>query len=469
MFYNTASNPPLPNDEYDSQRIEHSRLRRRLLTGAWRNDLEQFLAREVGPVRLRSWGEGDRTKNVFRNVVSQLSVLYDTPPIISHEQAGTAEQLTSIANEAGMWQFASKLQQITVGLREGFYRISSYLDSKGEPKIMLRIVSPDMIVAEAGPDEPDKPVKICEYRMREIDGKYKWTQDVLSIRGTPYYRILSDDGEHDLSERFLGVAGGLAGDDYPYYCEGIPCLPYVLYHAQRTGQLFDPYQGYELVEGSLVVATLWTFWRHCVRDASWPQRYAVGVRPSGGLKTDNRQNMAYIPTDPASLLNFDPSSDINPILGQFQAGADPVALGEAIRAYAADLSMDFGISETDLARLGGTPRSGYAISLSREGVRNAQRRAEPQFRLGDVETLSKMAAFYNQVAGTNLPESGWQLNYPGVPLSTEEKVQSVNEWKSLAELGVASPVDLYMMIHNVSRDTATRELERIQLERSRFV
>ena len=178
--------------------------------------------------------------------------------------------------------------------------------------------------------------------------------------------------------------------------------------------------------------------------------------------------MAYIPTDPASLLNFEPSSDTTPILGQFQPGSDPVALGEAIRAYAADLSMDFGISETDLARLGGSPRSGYAISLSKEGVRNAQRRAEPQFRRGDLESLGKIAAFWNNATGGNLPETGWQIHYPGAPLSSEEKTQAVAEWQALSEMGVASPVDLYMMIHNVSRETASRELERIALERSRY-
>jgi hypothetical protein len=178
--------------------------------------------------------------------------------------------------------------------------------------------------------------------------------------------------------------------------------------------------------------------------------------------------MAYIPTDPSSLLNFEPSSDTNPIIGQFQAGSDPVALGEAIRAYAADLSMDFGISETDLARLGGSPRSGYAISLSKEGVRNAQRRAEPQFRRGDLETLSKIAAFWNRATGGNLPETGWEINYPGAPLSSEEKKQAVEEWKSLSEMGVASPVDLYMMIYGTNRETAQIALERIALERSRF-
>ena len=463
--------PPLPSDDYDRERLEHSRLRRRMLEGAWKQDLEDVLAREIGPVRLRAWGEGDRTKNVFRNVVSQLSVLYDSEPVISHEQPGAAEELTRIVREGGLWQLAGKLQQITVGLREGFNRLSVVRDGDGRAHLSVRIVSPDMVLAEGSEDQPDEPVKVTEYRLRWTGEEYEWTRDVCSIKpdGPPYFRVLSADGSEDLSGMFLGVDGGLVGDQYPYQKDGRPCLPYTLYHAARTGRLFDPYEGFELVEGSLIVAVLWTFWRHCVRDSSWPQRYAVGVRPAGGLTTAGTdQNMAYIPTDPSSLLNFEPSTDANPMLGQFQAGSDPVALGDAIRAYAADLSMDFGISETDLARLGGSPRSGYAISLSREGVRNAQRRAEPQFRRGDVSTLSKIAAFWNRATGSNLPESGWEIHYPGAPLSSEEKNQAVVEWKALAELGVSSPVDLFMLIHNTSRDIATRELERIALERSRF-
>lgn len=459
--------PPLPEGDFDRERIEHNRLRRRLLSGAWHNDLEQFLAREIGPVRLRSWGEGDTTKNVFRDVVSQLSVLYDQAPIISHETPGASEALTEIVNAAGLWQYAGRLQQVTVGMREGLYRLSVTVGDEG-PAAHVRIVTPDMVTAIGDRDTPDQPVEINEWRLRDLGGdKPEWTIDHLSIKGDPVYRVLSGDGKEDLSGLFLGVDGGLVGEAYPYTCNGLPCLPYVLYHAQR-GQLFDPFEGSELVTGSLVCSVLWTFWRHCVRQASWPQRYAVGVRPAGGRLTEKSQNMAYIPTDPASLLNFEPTTDAPAVLGQFKAGSDPVALGDAIRAYAADLSMSAGISSTDLARIKANPRSGYAIALDREGVRAAQRRAEPQFSRGDLETLSKIAAFWNNATGGNLPETDWQIAYPGVPLSTDEKQKTIDEWKALADLGVASPVDLFMMIHNVSRETATRELERIALERSRF-
>ena len=104
--------PPLPDDEYDRERVEHSRLRHRLLSGAWQQDLENFISQEIGRVRRRAWGRVDISKNVFRNVVSQLAVLYDSQPVITHEQPGAAEELTRIVNDGGLWQYAGHLQQI---------------------------------------------------------------------------------------------------------------------------------------------------------------------------------------------------------------------------------------------------------------------------------------------------------------------------------------------------------------------
>ena len=460
------TNPPPPPDEYDQARVEQSRLRRRLLTGNWQNDLRQFLSREIDSVRLRSWGEGDMTKNAFRNVINQLSVLYDRPPVISHEQPGASEELNKVLDGAGLWQLARRLQVITIGLREGLYRLA--VVGGDNPRLQVRVVPPDMVYGESSADAPDVPTMITEYRLRDTGKNVEWTRDVFDIRGEAVYRVESGDGEEDLSGRFLGSDGGLVGDAYPYHLEGRPCLPYVLYHAERTGTLWDPFEGIELVEGSLVASVLWTFWRHCVRDCSWPQKYAIGVRPAGGVISDPNENMAYIPTDPASLINFEATGDTPPSLGQFQAGADPSKLGEAIREYTADLAMDFGISSTDMARISANPRSGYAIALSKEGVRAAQRRSEVQFSRSDIETLSKASAFWNAATGSTLPEQGWQIAYPGMPLSTDEKKAIIEEWQALAELGVASVVDLYMSVHNVSRETAAQALELIARDRARY-
>lgn len=473
---NNPKRPPIPDDEASAARWTHSAMRRRMLSGQWAQDLRQALAREVDPTRLRSWGEGDLTKNIFRSVVRQLSVLYDREPVISHETPEAAAKLSAVLGEAGVWALATRLQMYTLGMREAAYRIAFVKNAAGDPALQFRIVPPDLLIGDAHPDEPDVPTMIAEYRLRyETPGVHGseviWTRDVFDIRDPnfPIYRVESADGKADLSATYLG--GDMSGENYPYRkADGRPCLPFVLYHAERTNRLFDAFEGIELVEGSLIVAVLWTFWRHCVRDCSWPQRYAVGVRPAGGFTVDdNDRNMAYIPTDPASLLNFEPSGEGGATLGQFAAGIDPQTLGDSIRNYAADLAQDFGMSPSDVTRVAADPRSGYAIALSREGVRHAQRRFEPQFRRGDLDMLETAAAVWNWHTGEALPETGYRIHYPGIPLSDAEKEALIKNWEAQAALGVASPVDLYMAIHGVSRETATAALSRIDQERRQYL
>ena len=75
----------------------------------------------------------------------------------------------------------------------------------------------------------------------------------------------------------------------------------------------------------------------------------------------------------------------------------------------------------------------------------------------------------NILTGAGLPEDNWAVFFPGVPLSSEEKKQRIEEWSKQAELGVASPVDLYMAINSVTREVALEALQRISQERRQFM
>jgi hypothetical protein len=475
-------NPPLPPEEEDRARMEHGRLRRRMLTGNWRQDLENFLCKEVDATRRLSWGSADITKNVFRSCVSQLSVMFDQEPVISHEEAGAAEELEKHLTESGLWPMARTLQMYTVGMRECFLRLDPVGGDGKEPRVVVRVVPSDLVYGRGSHDDPDEPIELCEYRQRYTGKKsrdtakgWEWTKDYFSIedKNDPVFRVLSGGSgkdEEDLSEKFLGVKGGLRGDAYPFrYPSGEPFIPLTLFHAERTGSMFNPFFGVELVQGSLLVGVLWSFWKKCVKDCSWPQRWIIGARPAGGVQnTGGNTNMAYLPTDPSSLLNFESTTDRAPQVGQFNPASDPVALGEAIREYSSDLALDFGISASDVARISANPRSGYAIALSKDGVRSAQRKAEPSMRRGVLDVLGKYAAMWNTLTGSTLPTEGWGVFFPGVPLSVEERKQRIEEWGKQAELGLASPVDLYMAINNVSRSVAVTALELIALEKSRF-
>ena len=73
--------PPLPDND-DEQRRAHSRLRRRILEGWWRRDLDERIAEFFQPGTAERLGYRDQTRNLFRSIVDQMSRLYGKPPTV---------------------------------------------------------------------------------------------------------------------------------------------------------------------------------------------------------------------------------------------------------------------------------------------------------------------------------------------------------------------------------------------------
>jgi hypothetical protein len=171
-------------------------------------------------------------------------------------------------------------------------------------------------------------------------------------------------------------------------------------------------------------------------------------------------------TDPATLLALEAIVRDSPVeVGQFQPGGDPVAAMEAMQAYAAWLMHDAGISGSDLLRTSGDPRSGYALSLSNECKRAAQRRNAPQFRDADQRLVALSAILLNRATGSALPEDGYSVVYTAIPQSPEELQARRQHLLDLMGKGLMSKVDVYMELHpGLTREQAAKELQRIQTE-----
>ena len=174
-----------------------------------------------------------------------------------------------------------------------------------------------------------------------------------------------------------------------------------------------------------------------------------------------------ITTDPASILLFSATDELQPQLGQFTAGADVAKMLEAIASYEQRVAEFGGISPADLQRLGGTARSGYAISISNEGKRAAQRKYTDQFRAADLQLLGVCAKLINMAKGTNEPEEGHTIRYQSIPLSQQEKETQRKDMVEKIQAGIMSKVDAYMELHpGISRARAVQELHRIRVEES---
>jgi len=415
------------------------------------------------------------SRNLFATVVTQIAALYTLPPVVTNEAGEEViDPLRVEMNEAGLWQLEQRNQRFQIGMRESVIRVAAV---GSPPRLQYRVVPVDAIYAEALPDEPDEPALYVEARLRDLDGEQVWTWDLLDVRNPddPQYRVLMPEDEstpisdaRDMSQKYLG--GEFSGDSYPYrYEDGRPFLPLALYHAQRTGRLFDWAENRSMVEGTLTVATLWTFFLHVLKDASWPQRYSIGAILRGqtarGTGYDARSS---VPADPASILQFTADGTTSPQLGQWQPGGDPERLEVAISSFERNLAVHYGLSSSDLEQTTGAG-SGYAVSLRRSAIRETQRRYEPQNRRADLQLISRSAAIANRAGLGPFPESGYSIHYPGLPMSREEQDQKIQAARADIDAGIASPIDLLLAKRpGLSREGAEEALATLADERRRL-
>lgn len=485
MYTNLPLKPLAPNPD-EQQRWNHSALRKRMIIGAWEQDLEDELARHLPADRREAWGPADLSSNPFEQITRQLSVLYHEVPAVTNLN-GDISALTSregLVTKAGLWQLMQRAQQMVIGLRESAIRIDVNPHIEGAasiaPGIQYRIVTPDLLYCEAHPDQPDIPVYYQEARLREFQGKPLWVADVMDIRdpNLPLFGmfIIEKDGSlgRDVSEEFMGHPTH-RGEDYPYRDgAGNPFLPVVLYHAEKTGFLWDSYNASQMVYGSLTSAVLYSMWVHLVRDACWSQKYVAGLSVAGLSQIDQNEiaRRSSIATDPSSILVFtqDPDAQGQPLVGSFSIPTDPHALLESISKYEMRVGLAAGLSPSELSRTNGDPRSGYALAVSKSGQREAQKKFAPVFRLGDEELLAKTAMLSNRFLGTSLPEDGYRVSYHSMPLTPDEMRAQREDITAKMQAGLISPVQAVMMMYDDMDEREAREyLLQIRRERAEFL
>ena len=475
----SAPTPPTPASHEEASRWQETRRRRRMLEGTWRDDLERRLQEHLGSVRRDAWGPLSLALNPFRNICTELAVLYDQSPTVLHDRV-VNPGIARAMEVAGLWQMMQRVQVYTLGLNEAFVR--PHVDAAG--RFSFRMVTPDFVRAYAKMDDPTNPVALLEYRLRRLPpaapgapSELAWTVDRFDIADpeSPVYAIHAVDSDgrlgEDLSAAYLG--GDFSGDAYPFRrTSGRPFLPYQIYHATGGGQhLFHPYDGQELVEASLDLSVLHQMVVHTFRDASWPQRYVVNVQPAGvSIVETTGGARSEVITDPASLIQFESIPDSEgqgqPMIGQFSAGGDPGKMEETLSNMAARVASDAGVPPSDVQRLGGTARSGAAISLTNEGKRKAQRKYASVFRASDERLVGICAAMYNRATGARdgarYIEGGYRVLYHELPLSPDERKARREDVLAMLEAGLVSRVGAYMELHpGVTAAQATRAIGEI--------
>ena len=143
--------------------------------------------------------------------------------------------------------------------------------------------------------------------------------------------------------------------------------------------------------------------------------------------------------------------------------AEPSVIGEYCAAMERRLVHEAGLISPDPQALGGDARSGFAISVNRDGQREVQRRTMPLFNRADRAVLALTAAQLNALEGTSYPTAGYTIAYRGIPQSASERQAHRVHVLELMEAGLMDRVTAYMELYpGVSQQQALEALAAIE-------
>lgn len=453
--------PPAPKDPSELDRVNHTRKRRRLLYSQHEQDVIALLSQEIGDVRRKAWGRPDLTVNLFIVIWDGLSKLYAEEPDITPPEGG--EEFLEIVAESGIWPLMQRVQRDTLALREMVVRLDVV-----DGVLVPRPVFPDLVEVEVSARTPTEPIRVTE--TAEHNGE--WVRIIASIEdpAAPFFMV-EDLAGRDVTEKVLS-APAMAGDAYPYRLDdGTPILPYVIYHAQESGHVWDPYTLSEIVEGSLLIAVLLTLYRHVVKNGAWAQRYAFGVDVAGaGVDDADGDARAEVVADPATVLmgRFDTEGG-QPMIGQWSSPADPEAILRSVLMYQGRIYELAGLQAPGVQKQGADIRSGYSLAVERESASEQQRVFEPMFRRGDMQMLRLAAVLLNRSTGSSHPESGYRIQYRGLPPSPIEERALLEELDKKMQMGLMGPVEAYQRANpGKTQAEAIADLAAIAEEKRRF-
>ena len=458
-----AYSPLLPiaaPDAVTGERWYQQRTRREQIDGTWRQQLIDRAVAVVGAQRITGWGVPSLARALAESVCRELSVLYDEEWRWAHDAPASADYLNTTAHFAGLQAHQQRMQAYATGIGTCYMRVRGIAPAVpgGLPTVRYEVVPCDLVYDEMRDDGSDQPALVRHYSVRMVDGRPTWTADEWSIRDNGSYRLLVGAGS-GMSE---DESARLVGDAYPYRrADGRPILPYVLYHdgPARIG-LHDPYHREALFAGSLDVAVLYWMATHSYRDASWPQRAVMGMRPMGGeSSTDDAGNTVIRYTmDPSVLAMFEPLPDVQgqPLQWQWQPGADTEMMFRVLDDLAARIAVEAGgVTPTDLHRAAPN-RSGSAIALTNEGKRRMQARATPSFRPGDERLASVTATVIRSLGGPQLAEDGYRVIYGSTPLSIDEQDARRRHAIEALNAHLMTRLEAYRYIHPEMSETDAR-------------
>lgn len=429
--------PPAFGSGETAARVNHTRMRRRIMYGYHRADVLDRMVEQIGTVRREAWGEPDLTGNPALQVYSQVSVMYDRDP-----ERTAPEGLLTWMRADGLDSKMRRVQRDANALRE-----MAMLVDPTPTAITFRAVFPDLCDASEFADRPGVLSRFEEVRKHGAG----WIRDVWDVSDpeAPYRRCFTTGSDAvDITDQVLGrryEGAGYrwrkGGDD------GEPVIPAVMYHAERAPTLFDAYSYREVFEGTLNICVLLSFYGHIVRNAAWQQKVFIDCEPVGPeIEGVDGTQRSQVTTDPATgLLLRNVGEGANPQALTMASPADPEQVLRSISMYERRILQIAGFAQADVSRQNADIRSGYSLAVSRESIREQQAKSESTFRPADLALMALAGLVANRFHGTDYPEEAdaYRIVYRGIPEAPGEEQERIKAIQARRDAGYIGPITAY--------------------------
>lgn len=440
----------------DADRRAECERRMDMLEDDWAGQLRNFIFESFESENAKElWKVSDTTNNPAKRIIDEISMLYREPPTWDFAEGVDGELWQDILARANANAVLPELNRVTNACNES---VAVVQPDARRTKLKIHVVSPADVIAGQDPRDPTEPLWIA------------WRESMVdSPKQMPFWRFWSA-GEHPitalLNDKFEEIKG--TREPNPYTDEnGMPVLPATIYHSRYPmGRLWRRTQGKDIFDATLLIALLETWINHLVRTDSHRQKYASGqMQPSGSYRGGT-----------LDVLLFQ-SSDGNPLtIGEFSSQSDWAGLGGIVARKLENVLNNNGLSMSDF-RVEGSPQSGFALRVRKEGLIELRERQIPVFTQNDQGLYATVAAVWNFERDNAMSSmfSNEALPWPSeaeptptyAPFQTTLTVQERREQLDLdrqrIRLGLETPVSIFQREHpgiseEEARDRVTRNL-----------
>lgn len=451
---------PMPSDPVEIARVEEGFRRASMMDGCWKSvAVEHYKGFFHADVRWLTDPVASVAMNPFASLAIQQATAYDEAPVVKFaddaDPMPDEEALDSIITEE-CWPLMIEALPRLFALREQVV-YTTYIEGRG---IVYETIDPHML-QDVVPDPlaPDQIASCKRMRRRHRPGHgMEWTRETWDPKGNKSAGIFIIEARRGAQGDWEDVTGEYAPDAVDAYprkdLAGDNLMPFIMFHAAMGSRLFDPLRGVEVVGGTLDTSALNTNWMIGMRDGAHPPKYVLNAQLQGAQQTSSGSvSQPYLVMTPNTIAQFTSTQGQNVAFGSWAPSMKPMEYRQSIDGFVREFAIHAGVSPSDLQVTSG--QSGYALALTRDGQRKAQRRVEPSLRRSDRLRLALAAKMHNQAAGAlELPEDpkAYSIEYQGLPPTHDEVMAENDEANAQREAGILSPVEHYKQHHPDATD-----------------